>query len=72
MVFLSDDMISISADKTFSSVGDGLLRVDLTKTDPQLLNRYMGKKGFEIFTRYHHVLAEDDQAVNGISSKNYI
>jgi putative hemolysin len=55
---LNGSLISFNADKAFSSVVDGLLLVDLTKTDPKLLRRLIGEKSFENFLRYQQIFHE--------------
>ena len=60
---LNGSLISFTSDKAFSSVVDGLLLVDLTKSDPKLLRRFMGEKGFETFSRYHQTLPEEDDSI---------
>ncbi|MGD2270450.1 MAG: lysophospholipid acyltransferase family protein [Desulfobacterales bacterium] len=65
---LNGSLISFNADKSFSSVVDGLLLVDLTKTDSKLLRRFMGEKGFETFTRHHQALPEANTPIS--SKKN--
>jgi putative hemolysin len=69
---LNGSLISFNADKAFSSVVDGLLLVDLTKTDPKLLRRFMGEKGFEAFTRYHQALPEEDEIIKDINTKKFL
>ena len=66
---LNGSLISFTSDKAFSSVVDGLLLVDLTKTDSKLLRRFMGEKGFESFTRYHQNLPETE---DDIKYKKYL
>jgi len=44
---LNAAFMAFNADKKFSSVIDGLIRVDLRETGPKLLRRFMGKKGME-------------------------
>lgn len=41
---LNGRFLSFSVDKAFSSVIDGLLIVDLYKTDPKILNRFVGRR----------------------------
>ena len=50
---LNGNLISFNVDKAFASVVDGLLLVDLTRTDPRLLKRFMGKNGYNAIMRYH-------------------
>ncbi|NJL60384.1 MAG: hypothetical protein HC887_12880 [Desulfobacteraceae bacterium] len=47
-------------DKNFSDVLDGLIRVDLTRTDPKLLKRFMGDRGFAEFAEYHGIAGGND------------
>jgi putative hemolysin len=49
---LSGTLISFNLDRDFSDAIDGLILVDLTKTDPKLLKRFQGEEGYEIFTAY--------------------
>ena len=46
-------LIAFNLDRKFSDVVDGLVIVDLRQTDPGVLERYMGKDGYEAFRRYH-------------------
>jgi len=39
--------------KSFSDVLDGLVLVDLRKTDPARLETYMGKEGVSRFLEHH-------------------
>ena len=50
---LNGSLISFNVDNAFSGVVDGLLLVDLTKTDKRVLKRFMGREGFENFQRCH-------------------
>ncbi len=50
---LGGKLLAFNIDPDFSFVLDGLLWVDLTKTDEKILYRYLGKEGFERFTSYH-------------------
>ncbi|MBU4201179.1 MAG: lysophospholipid acyltransferase family protein [Verrucomicrobia bacterium] len=49
-----------NVDRKFSNVVDGLMRVDLTKTDPRLMRRFMGDEGFQAFARYQGMVLEHD------------
>lgn len=49
---LGGEILAFSLDPHFSDVLDGLILVDLNKTDPKLLDRYMGKEGACSFRRY--------------------
>jgi putative hemolysin len=55
---LNGSLISFNRDSEFSDVVDGLLMVDLRKTDPRLLKRFMGKEGVKRFTAVHGSLAD--------------
>ena len=52
---LNGRFLSFNVDKMFSDVVDGLLVVDLKQSDPRLLKRFMGVKGFERFMSYHQL-----------------
>lgn len=47
-------LLGFNVDPDFSDVLDGLILVDLAKTDPRLLERYMGKEGAARFLAAHH------------------
>jgi hypothetical protein len=59
---LNGSLISFNLDREFSDVVDGLLMVDLRKTDPRLLKRFMGKEGVKRFTAVHGPLADPAEA----------
>jgi putative hemolysin len=46
-------LLGFNVDPDFSDVLDGLILVDLTKTDPRMLERYMGKDGAATFLAFH-------------------
>ncbi|MFY9844756.1 MAG: hypothetical protein WA718_16470 [Terriglobales bacterium] len=46
-------MVGFNLDRKFSDVVDGLVIVDLRQTDAAVLERYMGKKGYASFRRFH-------------------
>jgi putative hemolysin len=50
---LNGNLVCFNVDKDFSDVVDGLLMVDLTRTDVKLLKRFMGEAGFARFSRRH-------------------
>jgi putative hemolysin len=50
---LNGVLLSFNVDPAFSDVIDGLILVDLCKTDPRVLQRYMGKEGYADFMDYH-------------------
>ena len=49
---LNGQLTSFNVDNDFSGVVDGLLVVDLTRSDEKLLRRFMGSEGYDIFHRY--------------------
>jgi putative hemolysin len=51
---LGGRLLGFSVDRHFSNVLDGLIVVDLTKTEPTLLSRYLGKAQAAAFLDYHH------------------
>ncbi len=50
---LGGKLLGFNVDPDFSDVLDGLILVELTKTDPKILKRYMGDKGLESFYKFH-------------------
>ncbi len=46
-------LLAFNVDPKFSSVVDGLIAVDLLKTDPKVLRRYMGGPEYEAFVQSH-------------------
>lgn len=50
---LNGSLICFNVDPSFANVVDGLLMVDLRKTDPRLLKRFMGAEGVERFIACH-------------------
>ncbi|MDH5573591.1 MAG: lysophospholipid acyltransferase family protein, partial [Gammaproteobacteria bacterium] len=50
---LGGRMLGFNVDKSFSDCIDGLIMVDLRKTDPRVLQKYMGREGAEYFLDYH-------------------
>jgi putative hemolysin len=51
---LGGQIAGFNVDSAFGNVLDGLIMVDLTKTEPKLLERYLGKGGAQHFLAYHH------------------
>jgi putative hemolysin len=47
-------LLAINVDPQFSDVVDGLLMADLTRTDPTILQRYLGIQGVACFRGYHN------------------
>lgn len=50
---LGGRLIDFSLDRRFNSALDGLMLVDLTKTDTRILERYMGREGVRAFLEVH-------------------
>ncbi len=50
---LGGRVLAFSVDRRFSETLDGLVVVDLLRTDPTLLHRYMTKEGAARFLRHH-------------------
>jgi hypothetical protein len=46
-------MLSFNVDRAFANVLDGLVLVDLRRSDPTLLTRYMGKAEIAAFRSFH-------------------
>jgi hypothetical protein len=51
---LGGRVLSFRVDPEFGNALDGLILVDLRRTDPGLLERYLGKEGALRFARQHH------------------
>jgi len=58
---LNASLLSFNVDKKFSDVIDGLVFVDLTKTDIKILKRFMGEDAFQRFAAYHHIIPSDNK-----------
>ena len=50
---LGGTMLAFNVDNNFSDALDGLVLVDLRRTDSLVLERYRGKEGVERFRKYH-------------------
>jgi putative hemolysin len=50
---LGGELLAFNVDKNFSNVLDGLILVDLRKTDPTRLETFMGKEGLARFLERH-------------------
>jgi len=50
---LGGTLLGFNVDEQFCDALDGLIMVDLAKTDPRVLRRYMGAEGTEKFLDYH-------------------
>ncbi len=55
---LGGQLLGFNVDKDFSNVVDGLIMVDLLKTDAKIMSRYWGKEGTEQFVAYHQALVQ--------------
>ncbi|MEN8791361.1 MAG: GNAT family N-acyltransferase [Lentimonas sp.] len=55
---LNGMLLSFNVDPAFSDVIDGLILVDLTKSDPKLLQRYFGKECYGTFAKNHGIHEE--------------
>jgi len=51
-------LLGFNVDRKFSNVLDGLVVVDLRRTDPAVLDRYMGRESAAAFRQLHAVAAE--------------
>jgi putative hemolysin len=56
---LGGGIAGFNVDAAFGNVVDGLIIVDLTKTEPRMLERYMGKDGARMFLDHHEALNRD-------------
>ncbi len=52
---LGGKLIGFNVDPSFSNVLDGLILVDLTKSDPKVLERYFTREGLARFLAYHGI-----------------
>ena len=50
---MGGELLGFNADRNFSDSLDGLIVVDLTRTDPKMLSRYLGVEGSARFLEYH-------------------
>ena len=50
---LGGTLLAFNVDRNFADVLDGLVLLDLRRTNPTALERYTGKEGLERFRRYH-------------------
>jgi putative hemolysin len=55
---IGGELLAFNVDKDFSDVLDGLILVDLRKTDPFRLETYMGKTGLASFLNHHAGIPE--------------
>lgn len=52
---LGGRLVSFNVDRNFSGVLDGFVLVDVRRSDPTVLARYMGRGGLAAFQRYHNM-----------------
>lgn len=64
---LGGQILAFNVDRAFSGCLDGLVLVDLRRTDRTLLDRYMGRDGAERFLRYHGLESGSIRQSTGIS-----
>ncbi len=62
-------IIAFNVDRDFNNVLDSLMCIDLRKTDPMMLKKYMGEEGYAAFARLHKVKQADDGTANPPSSE---
>jgi hypothetical protein len=56
---LGGGIAGFNVDTAFGNVIDGLIVVDLTKTEPRMLDRYLGRDGARMFLAHHEALIRD-------------
>jgi putative hemolysin len=59
---LGGEIAGFNVDAAFGNVLDGLIIVDLTKTDPRKLERYLGRDGARQFLGYHRAVSRERHA----------
>ncbi len=64
---LNAAFLCFNVDTKFSNVVDGLMRVDLTKTDHRLMRRFMGDEGFQIYARHNGMLARQGETRHALA-----
>ena len=65
---LNGELLAFNVDTDFGSCVDGLIMVDMLKTDPKLLKSYMGERQMMEYRKYHGVetkLPPDDAKSTG-------
>jgi putative hemolysin len=60
---IGGEMLAFNVDRNFSNVLDGLILVDLRKSDPTRLESYMGKEDAARFMNYHMAQRENPGAI---------
>ena len=58
---LGGELLGFNVDSRFSHVLDGLVVMDLRKTPPSSLERYMGESGLAAFRHYHGLPRQQDR-----------
>jgi putative hemolysin len=61
-------LVGFNVDRKFSNVLDGLVVVDLRRTDHRVLQRYMGREAAAAFRRYHSVDSKDSSFLDSDDS----
>ncbi len=56
---LGGRLVSFNVDRNFSGVLDGFVLVDVRRSNPTVLGRYMGQDGLAAFQRYHDMARAD-------------
>ncbi len=59
---MGGEIAGFNVDTAFGNVLDGLIIVDLTKTEPRMLERYLGKEGCRHFLAYHEGMKQERHA----------
>jgi len=59
---LGGRIVGFNIDPAFGNVLDGLIMVDLTQTEPRMLERYLGKDGAPLFLAYHEARSRNPYA----------
>ena len=60
---LGGQLLSFNIDKVFGGVMDGLIVVDLLRTERRTLERFMGVEGSNFFLSYHSTNGEEELMV---------
>ncbi len=56
---LGGQLAGFNVDPGFGNVLDGLILVDLTRTEPRMLDRYLGKEGAQRFLSHHKAMTRE-------------
>ena len=65
---LSGELLAFNVDAEFNSCIDGLIMVDMLKTDPKLLKSYMGEKQTAEYRKFHGFQTPDFETKTEIDS----